>query len=262
MIKWNYEELNNDVVMLLKTLKSQYLTSTLDEGNLCFNKPQVFQKSDDLAKGQADPWDSNKFFTALDLYVAPVISDTPEGTKYGKPIYIGTNIPMREISGQSKMTPVCCFRKVDESDFKEENGVYLFRLDEVTVERIKDEFEHDSFLLVVNPRELINRILKQTFCFARSVHYGEIDEEYQKYLDAYDFNQAEMFQKREEYAWQKEFRIIIRADNSSDLRKFMRVGSLQDIAIGGKIDQLKSGFLFADSEKALNQYIEQKNRKE
>ena len=260
MVKWDYFELNNDVVFLLKTLKHKYLDTTLKEGKLLFSKPERFQKSkENLSAGQVDPLDSHKTIKASKVFAAPVLCDTKEKFELGKPFLIAENATVSEISGLSKMTPMYCLRKIDKSDFTEHNGVLHFRLDSKIIDRIKNEFQHDSFVLIYNPFELINRIEKKSSCFARSIHYGEIDEYYEDFLSKYKFKQAEMFQKSKEYEWQKEFRIIIEPNNKN-IKGFLQIGSLEDIAFGGNIEQLKNGFVFGENEEKIKKYVQSLKR--
>ena len=85
------------------------------------------------------------------------------------------------------------------------------------------------------------RIYEKVPCCGRKVHYGEINAEFQKYIDKVGYSQSAMFQKSLEYAWQQEFRIIIEPQGDKD-RVFVEVGSIEDIAIGGDIEALRNGF--------------------
>ena len=92
---------------------------------------------------------------------------------------------------------------------------------------------------------MMDRVGKVSSYFARRIHYGDKNPEYQEFLDQHNFPQAEMFQKKMEYAWQKEFRIILSKQDSTD-PKMIYIGSIEDIAISGDIEELREGLLIAD----------------
>ena len=250
MVAWNYKELNSDVIFLLKFTKQNYIKDMMDEGRFRFSIPEIFQEGKGLRDGQKDVWDSYKSFQADRIYVAEVISDDAFGIKHGEPMLV-SNHPtrMREISYISKSTPMSCFRVVDKEDIEEKNGAYHFKLEEKIVERIKQDFGYDAYVLICYPEIFINRIQAECTCFARRIHYGEIDKEYGDFLNRFEnMSQAEMFQKSKEYQWQKEFRIIIQPKYGGDGVYYTSLGSIKDIAIAGNIDQLKLGLICANKE--------------
>lgn len=253
-IPWNYSEENRELVFLIKTLNKKYLNDTLKQGTLCFNAPTVFQTSDNLTRGQKDKWDSYLSFTAKNIHYARIISQDETGVHYDVPQKLADSAQMRLISNVSQHTPLCSFRKVEEADIIEKHGAYFFQLGNI-VDKIKDEFGHDSFILVFYPYELIKRISLKSSCYARSIHYGEIDKAFQDYLDSFEFPQKEMFQKGIDYEWQKEFRIIIEPTQKSG-PIIIKVGSIEDIAIGGNIEELRHGFIFGESDKQIRTAIE------
>ena len=253
MVEWKFNDEDRNITFLIKTMKKKYLEKTLKQGEFCFNLPSVFNLETNLAVAQQDKWDSHLSYIAQKIYYAPIISEDENGVHYGVAKKLADSARMYQISEASKHTPLCCFRKVDDDDLVEKYGAAFLRLGNI-VDRIKNEMGHDAFILIIQPHALVHRIHKVSPCFARSVHYGEINSEFQEYLDTYDFDQKEMFQKRIEYAWQKEFRIIIAPTNKTS-PQMIHIGSIEDIAFGGDIETLRQGYVFAENDEQLQMAI-------
>ena len=49
-----------------------------------------------------------------------------------------------------------------------------------------------------------------------------------------------MFQKREEYSWQNEYRVLIPPIENTQ-KQILKLGSIEDIAFGGDIEELRLG---------------------
>lgn len=255
MTEWQFNEEDPKIVFLIKTMNKKHLNNTLNRGTLCFNFPTVFNSSPDLAAAQQDEWDSHLSFDAMHIMYAPIISEDENGIHYGTAKKLADKARLHQISETSKATPLCSFRKVEEADIVKKYNVGFVRLGDALVDRIKKEFGHDAFILVYKPHELMERIAKVTPCFARNIHYGEIDADFQKFLDTHEFEQKEMFQKSSEYAWQKEFRVIIKPRIASG-SQIIEVGSIEDIAFGGDIEELRQGFVFGETEEQIKRAIE------
>lgn len=251
---WKYNEEDQNIVFLIKTMNKKHLENTLQRGAFCFNFPSVFNSSPNLAIAQYDQWDAHLSFDAMHLMYAPIISEDENGIHYGTPKKLADQARIHQISGISKATPLCSFRKVEEADIIQKYDAAFFRLG-TTVDRIKNEFGHDAFILVYHPHILIKRISKVSPCFARSIHYGDIDANFQAYLDEHTFEQKEMFQKSSEYAWQKEFRVIITPRIATG-PQIIEIGPIEDIAFGGDIENLRQGFVFGETEEHIKQAIE------
>ena len=257
-MEWKLSNNDNKIIFLMKTLKSDFLKSTMD-GGLHFRYPNSFSKTNnDLASGQIDKWDSHLSFTSYDeFFMAPIGED-------GKPdienrTVIARNIPVHLISNISEKTPICCFRKIEECDIERYGNAFRFRLGN-TVDRIQTEFNgHDSFILIIRWKEFLNRIEEKTPFFARSIHYGDVNKEYIEFYNETPMIQAEMFQKDEKYSWQKEFRIIL--PPGEGYPKTINIGSIRDIAICGKLEKLRYGFLFAPDDQSMKQSINEINKK-
>ena len=243
---WHME---NDIVFLVKTLKKEYLQSTL-EGKLFFSCPDTFiSTNNNLASGQQDIYDSHLNFKAYHLVIAPIIKEDENGIQYGKGMKIADSVDMHRINETSRHSPMICFRKVDASDIKVVDECTIFALGNL-VDRIKEEMRHDAFIIILAPLAFHLRLNKKERFFARSIHYGEIDEQYQKFLDEHPSEQSKMFQKRKEYAWQKEYRISLSPrEETSPLT--VDIGSIEDIAIGGNIEMLRHGIVIAETEEQL-----------
>lgn len=245
---WNFDDVDRNILFLIKTMKHQYLESTLKQGRFCFNLPNVFNQSIDLKSAQQDKYDSYLSSSIQHLVVAPIISAPGQAIKYGKSNLISDHATIHYISDVVKQTPLCSFRKVEATDIESKYDVFFFCLGS-TVDRIKEEFGHDAFILIWNVPAFFNRLSKITSYFAKSIHYGDIDLQYQRFLDSVKFEQKIMFQKSEDYAWQKEFRIILPPIDMGP--QFVEIGSIEDIAWGGDVEDLRQGYILAETEEKI-----------
>ena len=234
-------ESHQKIVFLIKTMKRKFLSSTLKEGSFCFNCAEVFNNSTGLTSAQHDRHDAHRKYNAKSVRIYPINS---KDGKCGCPIKIAQEATIRAISGKEKNTPYCCFRLVEENEiiYSNQNHIGHFRLGNV-VDRIREEFPHDAYILVYNPTELLQRINEKESCFARSIHYGEKTEEFEQFLDESPHEQKYMFEKDDQYSWQKEFRIAL-SPQETPQKKIIDIGSIEDIAIGGNLEELKNGVSF------------------
>lgn len=258
MMKWQLNDEDTKIVFLMKSLKSDFLESTMN-GQFYFSYPDAFTSDNsDLGEGQHDRWDSHlSVQSPKEFFKAPIGED-------GRPdidhrIVLSRNKPVHIISETSEHTPICCFRKVEECDIEQYGSAIRFRLGNV-VDRIQSEFKgHDSFILIIQWKEFLRRLEAQTTYFARSIHYGDVDKEYIHFYNETDMLQAEMFQKDEKYRWEKEFRIIL--PPSLVYPKTVNIGSIRDIAICGKLDDLRCGYVIASDEQSIKDAISEMNKK-
>jgi len=252
-IKWCFDEEDANIIFLLKTLKKEHLDDTLHNGTFCFNCPTMFNASQGLLVGQQDRYDSYETTSAIQVTLWPIVSESGGKVCYGSPQCIAKTAKVRMITETSRKTPMCCFRKVKEEDLIKLETSSILKLGNL-VDRIMTEFGHDAYILVLRPRTLLERLRQNTFYFARSIHYGEKDCRYQEFLDKYPCDQVEMFQKDNTYAWQREFRIILPAGESSG-KRFITLGSIEDIAIGGDVEQLRNGLLIANEAEVITDAV-------
>ena len=235
--KWGLEK---DIHFLLKTTKSEYIQNSMQNGVFYFNRPEFFSNNNNgLNKAQEDKYDS--FITAdiINVYY----SELSNGN-YEKPKKLCDKATLRLRSNDTDSMGICCFRKVTFKDLIPHDGNYILRLGD-TVDRIKEEFGHDAFILIVYPDDFIHRVSNVCNCFGRSVDYGRLDGEYVSKIFSKNLVHLSLFQKRIEYAWQKEYRII--KDVFEDKDKFISIGSIEDIALSDHIDVLKSGIVIHES---------------
>lgn len=246
LIKWNIE---SNLVFLIKTMKKKHLSNALTKGEICFSYPETFSNNtENLNPAQIDTWDSRHFFPAEKIYCYPVIEENENEIKYGTGFKLAEKATLREISEINKHTPFCCFRKVTENELVECDGLLIFSLAD-TVDRIKQDFGHDSFVLIVRPDIYLDRIAKNHSCYGKSIIYGELSLEDRKDFEENEksgFPQIKMFQKRGIYAWQKEYRVILTPTEEIE-RHNIYIGSIEDIATGGDIEQLRLGYAFGKS---------------
>lgn len=239
MTEWHME---SDVIMLLKTLKKEYLDSTLD-GKLCFSCPNLFTSTtNDLKPGQQDARDSYLSFDAHHVVIAPIISKDGEPIQYGPTKKIADKARMHTCNSIVQRSPMNCFRKITMDDIQQRKECDVFALGDL-VDRISSEMGHDAYVLIAYPLEFLKQLNEKERFFAHSIHYGEIDEQFESFLEEYPLQQSEMFQKSMDYAWQKEYRLVLTPrDNTNQV--FVEMGSIRDIAIGGDLEDLRKGIAF------------------
>ncbi len=232
------------IVFLLKTMNSKYLSDTVEKGRLCFCHPNVFSGWEDRKAAQYDRWEGHSAFEANYIVVAPIVSEKPGRIVYGEGKVLADEGIVRLQTDNAKKTPICCFRAVDDSELTRIAGETVYSLGN-TVDRIKQEFHHDAFVLTrFDP--FIDRVRKvNCFRLAGNVIYQDLLNDYPYEIDETNREIMEqLFRKDEKYAWQKEFRIILRPDENE--KKLVDISSLSDISVYGRIDELKQGIQIHD----------------
>lgn len=224
-----------------------FFKQDLEEGQFCFNVPSVFNSGVDLAAAQQDIHDSHFPFELSHSWIAPIVYEDDKGPYYGRPIEIEGKATAHLLSALSAQTPMCCFRLLKEQDLVYKYGVAFFRLGDI-VDRIRSEFQHDAYIIVFDAGTLLERMSQHYQLCARDVHYGSIDEKYIEYIRKVGHDQAAMFIKDEVFEWQQEFRVIIKPNEMQE-KVFVQIGSIEDIAFGGDLEQLRNGFMFFKDEK-------------
>ena len=95
-------------------------------------------------------------------------------------------------------------------------------------------------------------IFQKESCFSYKVHYGDIDEKFGKFVSQVGYSTASLFQKSSSYQWQQEFRIILEPKKDEG-KYFVNIGSIEDVAFGGDLEQLRNGFIFCQSNEQLKE---------
>lgn len=228
---------DNQIVFLLKTLKEKHVESTMTKGRFCFSHPSVFNKWERDNSAQYDRWDGHSAYEATHLVYAPIIEDNGDKIVYGEVKKLADRAIIHEQSATVKNTPICCFRYVqrDELIFDSGNSVDFTLGD--TADRIKNEFGHDSFILI-NAANFLDRFrTKYKGLDGRVVYHDTLND--------FEFNVDEsiksiveqVFRKDKKYEWQKEYRFALQ--ESTETPTFIELGSIEDIAITGELDYLK-----------------------
>ena len=234
-------------MILIKTMKKSHLESTLKEGQFCFNTPSLFNNDGTLAPAQQDINDSHFPLEAQHFMFAPIVGKSEKGYKYGQITESNGKATVHLISKLSAQTPLCCFRIVEEREIIHKYGVSFFRLGDI-VDRIKEEFNHDAYIVIFDAGTLLERLSNNYQICARNVHYGPVDDRFREYADKVGYSQAAMFIKNETFSWQQEFRVIIKPKELKE-SVFVKVGSIESFAHGGDIEELRNGFMFFYDEK-------------
>lgn len=232
------------IVFLLKTMESKYLSDTMGKGRFCFCHSNVFSCWEDSKAAQYDRWEGHSAFEANYIVFAPIVREEPGKIVYGEGNILTDEGIVRLQTDIAKKTPICCFRAVDDSELTCIAGETVYSLGK-TVDRIKQEFHHDAFVLIgFDP--FIDRVRKvNCFRLAGNVIYQDLLNDYPYEIDETDREIMEqLFRKDEKYAWQKEFRIILHPDENE--KKLVDIGSLADISVYGRIDELKQGIQIHD----------------
>lgn len=225
---------------LLKTMKSEYVEDTLNKGRLFFNFP-AFYGNTELMSAQYDKYDSWETDDVTHIMFAPIVEENENGIKYGPVQKLADHGQVHLILEGNRHRPICCFRTIKKEDFVEKNNVLYYSLGD-TAARIMEEFGHDSFVFIANPIELHRRINEHTLFYGHEVFYGKNNWEFQQFVDEVDLECCGMFQKDAMYAWQKEYRIVL-SRCEGDKGFPIDIGSITDIAFGGKLEDLRDGAL-------------------
>lgn len=223
-------------------MEGRYLETTLKEGKFCFNRSKIFNSQNiGLHDSQQDRWDSYTTESRAKVRITPILGENENGILYGPSAELD-NATVHTISKTAEQTPFCCFRMVDSNDLRVEHIGMVFSLSDNIVERIKTSFGHDSYILISAPGEFMRRIQKKYSIYAREIHYGELTMEFSTEMNKVGLPQARIFQKAESYSWEKEYRIALLTPTENN-QTYIEIGPLEDIAIGGNLDELKTGFL-------------------
>lgn len=240
-----------DFPFLIKTMKKKYLERTLKEGLLCFNTPSTFIAGEGLSSAQQDKYEAHLSFEARHIMVAPILYEDENGPHYGTAQNLADRAQAHFTTDEAKRIPLCSFRYVASSELVEKYGAYFFRLGDV-VDRISKEFQHDAYILIYAPQVFGHRIFQKESCFSYKVHYGDIDEKFGKFISQAGYSTASLLQKSPSYQWQQEFRIILEPKKDEG-KYFVNIGSIEDVAFGGDLEQLRNGFIFCQSNEQLKE---------
>ena len=214
----------------------------MKKGRFCFNHPTVFSEWEEKEAAQYDCWEAHSSHEAKDVMIFPMIGENENGTPiYGAGKKLCDQAIIHEQLESVKHTPICCFRAIEKEEVKYENGKLIYTLGE-TAKRIRNEFGHDSFVLIqaVPFIERIEKTLGSRLVGRGSVIYKDVlnDNEFPHIDDKYQDEVQQLFRKDIKYEWQKEYRLTLQPSKES--RILIEIGSIEDIAISRNIDDLES----------------------
>lgn len=235
MAKYNTDQ--ERIVLLLKSMKKEYIENTIKRGQFCFNHPIVFSEWDDADAAQYDRWEAHSAYSATDGMIFPIAGENNDGM----PIYESgrkffDKAIVHEQFDSVKHTPICCFRLIEKREVEFTADGFKFSLGD-TATRIKQEFGHDAFI-IIQALPFLQRLGKRPeTVFAGNVVYEDT-------LNQYDFSVDEkqkpiveqLFRKDKKYEWQKEYRVALVPSKES--RVFIELGSIEDITVSGEIEEL------------------------
>lgn len=228
----------NSFPLLFKSMKSEYVEDTLKKGRFCFNHPAVFNRWESPNAAQYDPWDAYSAYTVTHLVFAPIIGEENGMPIYGKGKRIADKAVVHTQTDDVKRSPVCCFRMIEEQEVTLLDNSVEFSLGKIA-DRIINEFEHDSYIMIwAKPfLERVQQKCPNLLCGA--VVYKNTLNDYDFHVsDSIEETVEQLFRKNEQYSWQKEYRIVLPPTKDSPV--FVELGSIEDIAVGGKIFDLKN----------------------
>lgn len=222
---------------LLKTMKEKHVEDTMKRGRFCFSHPSVFNKWENVDSAQYDKWDAHSAYNATHLVFAPIV-----GEKDGIPVYgalkkLADKAIVRIQNETVRCSPICCFRMIEEHEVKCLPGEIEFSLGN-NADRIMSEFGHDAYVMV-EAAPFLNRLHEKYTYFAGAVVYKNTTNDYEfSVADQYKDLVEQLYRKDERFAWQKEYRIVLPPSEESPF--FIELGSIEDIAICGKLSNLKN----------------------
>lgn len=232
---------NREFIFLLKSMKKEYVESTIKKGRFCFNHPSVFNEGEDLNPAQVDKWDGHMSIKVKNLVIAPVLQDDENGYVTGEVVPFADEAKLHIQSGVAKHTPICCFRIVEANEvlINTEEKTLFYSLGDIA-DRIMKEFGHDSYVMI-EAAPFIERIRKNHSVLRGSVIYEDtlkpgsfnIDQKYQDLAE-------QIFRKDKAYEWQKEYRIAL-CEPTENTPVFVELGSIEDITIAyGRLEDLRN----------------------
>ena len=235
-------EKNNKIVFLLKSLRSEYVEDTMEKGRFCFNKPSVFSTWEDKNAAQFDRWDAHSAYEAFDLVYAPINKDEGGVIEYGTAKRFADKAIIHEQGSFAKQSFICCFRYLTPQEVEFCNNGIRLSLG-MTANRIIEEFGHDSFL-VIHAQSFLDRVAKKVPNSSTMIQ-GAVVYKDLLYADEFPFPEpvnsriSQLYRKDAIFSWQQEFRVVIASDNSStEIREFIEIGPIYDIACYGKLSDL------------------------
>lgn len=232
-------EVTDQIVFLLKATKSEYVEDTMKKRRFCFSQPTVFSKWENNEAAQYDRWDSHSAYEATHLVVAPIISEENGIPQYGPVQKLADRAIIHEQDSFIKQSFICCFRyiKLNEVEFCDK-GVNLSL--GTVADRIIKEFGYDSFVLI-EFNEFIRRIKEKGILFIGAVVYKDLLNDYEFPVPEQLKSIVEQFYRKDtKYEWQQEYRIVIPPlKGYTDTKRFIEIGSIEDIAISGKIADIR-----------------------
>lgn len=243
MLDFTGDEHTDNGVYLVKTLRKKHLEDTIKQGQFCFCHPQVFSGWEDKESAQFDRWEGHSAYEVCHIVYAPIVSEKDGKIVYDHGDKLADQGIVRLQTDVAKETPICCFRMIMPAELDCVEGKYVYTLGE-TVDRIKQEFQHDAFVMI-RLKPFLERLGKHVdWFYARNVICHDLLNDFQEELDErYKEINEQLFRKDERFAWQQEFRIILRPDKEE--KKIVSVGSIEDIAYYGDIEELRNGILIA-----------------
>lgn len=231
---------DREFIFLLKSMKKEYVESTIKKGRFCFNHPSVFNEGENLNPAQVDKWDGHMSIKVKNLVIAHVLQDDENGYVTGEAMPLAEEAKLHIQSEVAKHTPICCFRIVEANEFSintEERSLF-YSLGDIA-DRIMKDFGHDSYVMI-EAVPFIERIRKHHSVLRGSVVYEDtlklgsfdIDKEFQELAE-------QIFRKDKAYEWQKEYRIAL-LHPTEKTPVFVELGSIEDITIAhGVIEDLR-----------------------
>lgn len=226
---------------LIKLGEKKYMNQFFD-GNMRISPISKFKKMEEGKDKIADKYEGELYHPVENLYIAPILSDTKEKIKYGKPIKISNETELK-FSYQNLLNSAM-FSLYSYWYQPINSVVRLDNYDMVT----KDMPNYDSAVIIYNPLKFIEKIEKITSIYCNHIQYTDEtpnDFEIENKLQT-------LFYKRKQFEEQKEFRIIlpeIKLDDSTSIQ----ITSLEDCAYLVPLTVLKKGILIADSIENFNQ---------
>ena len=230
---------DNCILFFLKSMKSKHVEETMKKGRFCFSHPCTFNKSGGNNPAQFDRWDGHSCHIATHLVFAPIEKEDEHGVIYGKVRHFADEAIVHMQYGEAKHTPICCFRIVekDEVSFAHEAKALIYSLGK-TADRIINEFGHDSYILI-QAEPFIERLKKENNFLCGSVIYKDILQPGMFQIeDQYQELAEQLYRKDSRFSWQKEYRIAL-VPSTGVSPVFVEIGSIEDIAVSGKIEDLR-----------------------
>lgn len=230
---------------LIKLGKKEYMANYIDYGELRFAPAAEFSRMKEGCDKIADKYEGSLFYSASDLYAAPVLVDDENEYKCGKPFKITDYANLSITDSYIQHIPFHCLYC-----YKNPAMNAIVRLENYN-QICKDFPEYDTAVIIYNPPAFLDKLKEKYEIYANYVQYTDETPVEDEIINQIHF----LYYKRLEYKEQNEFRIAL-PKLQIDKPEIYKFGTLLDIAYCLPLKCLNHGVIIANND-ADFQYLKE-----